>query len=76
MLSCKEVAHLASDYLDKNAGATLSWKIRLHLVACKCCRRFIKHLEITKTVVPQFVHGYEQPDVDAEAVLKRIKESN
>jgi hypothetical protein len=72
MLSCKDVTYLASDYLDKNMGGTLPWKIRLHLVACRCCRRFVKHLKLTQEVVPQFVHKGAQ-DVDAEAVLKRIK---
>lgn len=73
MLSCKDVTYLASDYLDKNIGGTLPWKIRLHLVACRCCRRFVKHLKLTQAVVPQFVHNGMQ-DVDAETILKRIKE--
>jgi len=73
MLSCKDVTALSSDYLDKNLDGTLSWKIRLHLVACRCCRRFLKHLKITKEVVPQFAHGYEQQPVDAEIILQKIK---
>ena len=73
MLSCKDVTYLTSDYLDENMGGTLSWKIRLHLAACKCCRRFVKNLRITKEVAPRFV-GKNLPNVDAEAVLKRIKE--
>jgi hypothetical protein len=72
MLSCKDVAYLASDYLDKNMGGTLPWKIRLHLVACKCCRSFVKHLQITKEVVPQFVDN-GLSETDAEAILKKIK---
>lgn len=73
MLSCKDVTYLASDYLDKNLGGTLPWKIRLHLVACRCCRRFVKHLQLTKDLVPQ-VADTHLPEVDAEAILKRIKE--
>jgi predicted anti-sigma-YlaC factor YlaD len=72
MLSCKDVAHLASDYLDKDMGGTLPWKIRMHLVACRSCRRFIKHLKLTQKVVPYFVHKSAQ-EIDAEAVLIRIK---
>jgi hypothetical protein len=75
MLSCKDVTYLASDYLDKNMSGTLPWKIRLHLVACRCCRPFVKHLKLTNEVVPQFVHRHSQ-EVDAEAVLKRIKASH
>lgn len=75
MLNCKEVSHLASDYLDHNIQGTLSWQIRLHLLACKCCRRFMRHLKITTQVVPQFVYNHSQEeDVDVEALLTRIKE--
>jgi hypothetical protein len=72
MLSCKNVAHLASDYLDKDMSGTLPWKVRLHLVACKCCRRFVKHLRITKEVAPQFIDNHLS-EADVQAVLKRIK---
>ena len=75
MLSCKEVTQLASDYLDKNIEGTLTWQVRLHLVACKCCRRFMRHLKITTQVVPQFVYNHSQDEnLDIEALLKRIKE--
>lgn len=73
MLSCKEVAHLASDYLDKHAEGNLNWKIRLHLLACSNCRRFMRHLKITKQVAPQLIQTADQ-SIDAEAVLLRIKE--
>jgi hypothetical protein len=75
MLSCKNVAHLASDYLDKNMSGTLPWKVRLHLVACKCCRRFVKHLRITKEVAPHFVDN-NLAEADAQAILKKIKASD
>ena len=72
MLSCKQLAHLASDYLDQQLEGNLNWKIRLHLLACSNCRRFIRHLKITKAVAPTIIQGAAQ-DVDAEAVLQRIK---
>ncbi|HOY23357.1 MAG TPA: zf-HC2 domain-containing protein [Cellvibrio sp.] len=72
MLSCKNVAHLASDYLDKNMSGTLPWKVRLHLAACSCCRRFVKHLKITKDVVPQLIDN-NLSEADAETILKKIK---
>ena len=72
MLSCKDVTSLASDYLDKNMGGTLPWKMRLHLVACRCCRQFVKHLQITKEVLPKLVNN-NLSQADAEAILKKIK---
>jgi len=76
MLSCKDVAHLASDYLDSNAGLGLSWKIRWHLAGCQCCRRFVKHLKITNAIVPHLVRSYERPRVDAEGILQRLKQQH
>lgn len=72
MLSCKEVAHLASDYLDQQLAGNVSWKIRLHLLACRNCRRFIRHLRITTTIAPKIIQDTAQ-ELDAEAVLQRIK---
>ncbi len=71
-LSCKDVAHLASEYIDKNTDSKLSWKIRLHLLICSCCRRFIHHLKITQQVAPQLIKKNEQK-TDAESILQRIK---
>lgn len=74
MLTCKQVTQLASDYLDKNTNATLNWQMRLHLLGCKCCRRFMRHLKITTQVMPQFLNNSTfQEELDAEAVLNRIK---
>jgi len=75
LLTCHEVATFASDYLDKHVNGKLNLKIRLHLMMCANCRRFVKHLQLTTTVVPHFVYKNTTP-VDAEAVLKKIKERN
>jgi hypothetical protein len=82
LLSCKDITHLASDYLasdyldsahlKKNASHTLSWKIRLHLLVCRCCARFVRHLKITQTVAPHFIQQQVQ-HVDADLVLQQIK---
>jgi hypothetical protein len=44
MLSCKEVTDLASRALD----APLDWHqrfgMRLHLLFCRLCRRYVRHL--------------------------------
>ncbi len=48
MLKCRDVAREASDYLDK----TQPWPRRLvlwfHLLICVHCRRFLRHLHITR----------------------------
>ena len=72
MLKCKDVAHLASEYLDKNTDGVLTLRIRLHLMLCANCRRFVRHLRITNTVAAGLANMDEE--VDAEEVLKRVKE--
>jgi len=73
LLTCQEVATLASDYLDKHIDGKLNLKIRLHLMMCANCRRFVKHLQLTTAVAPSFVYK-NTTRVDAEAILKKIKE--
>lgn len=73
MLNCKQVATLASDYLDKNTNQSLNWKIRIHLLMCSHCRRFIKHFKITKIVTQH--NPPPMADEDVDLILKRIKES-
>lgn len=69
MLNCKQIAQQASDYLDQESSTGLTWQIRLHLLMCANCRRFVRHLRIAKTVT-----GNIQPDsVDAEAVWAKLK---
>ena len=72
LLTCQEVATLASDYLDKHVDAKITFKMRVHLMMCANCRRFIKHLNITKEVVPTFFYNNAE-DVNVEEILKRIK---
>lgn len=47
MLKCREVTHQASDYLDKNMPCRKVVNVRLHLMMCRHCRRFVRHLATT-----------------------------
>lgn len=69
MLNCKQVAQLASDYLDKESSTSLTWQMRWHLLMCANCRRFVRHLRITKEMANQL----PTEAVDAESVLAKIK---
>jgi predicted anti-sigma-YlaC factor YlaD len=73
MLNCKQVATLASDYLDRNTDTGLNWKIRMHLMMCSHCRRFYRQLKITKIVTRSVLS--ESSDDNVDELLQRIKES-
>lgn len=62
MLSCKQVAAIASDYLDNSSP--LKWQIRLHLLMCANCRRFVRHLEITQNVSARITTNATTQDAD------------
>jgi flagellar biosynthesis chaperone FliJ len=63
MLSCKQVATTASDYLDNNTA--VKWQMRLHLMMCANCRRFIRHLKITQKISSELSAKEQVTDVEA-----------
>jgi hypothetical protein len=71
LLKCKDVARLASDYLDNNTSLNISLRLRWHLMLCANCRRFVKHLETTKVVTAQLADPAS--NTDADAVWARLK---
>lgn len=73
MLSCKEVAQVASDYLEQNTPGKLNWQIRLHLLMCANCRRFMRHLRITTQVASQ-IAAPQEPHPNPQALLAQIKQ--
>lgn len=50
MLKCKDVAHLSSEYIDNSLSFWQLINIKMHLLMCSNCRRFIKQLKNTVDV--------------------------
>ncbi len=75
MLSCKQVAQLADHILEQDANASLKWQMRLHLLVCANCRRFVRHLKLTQNLVPQAIYNLplELDDQEAEDILAKVK---
>ncbi len=64
MLTCRELVQTrASDYIDSQ----LNWRqragIRLHLLICDHCRRFIRQLELVRRIL---AHRPETPVTEAD----------
>jgi anti-sigma factor ChrR (cupin superfamily) len=52
MLSCHDLAHQhASDYIDGQLGWRNRLRVRLHLLMCVHCRRFIRQLKLVRKVL-------------------------
>jgi anti-sigma factor RsiW len=47
MLRCRDVAELMSDYLDGTLGWRRRLSIRLHLMMCGMCRRYMRQMRAT-----------------------------
>ena len=44
MLKCKDIANIASDYLDGEMTLKQKFLVQLHLFICANCKRFMRHL--------------------------------
>jgi predicted anti-sigma-YlaC factor YlaD len=51
MLSCHDVTSLASDYLDSVLPRRARLGIRVHLLLCWMCRRYVRQIELTTKVL-------------------------
>ena len=69
MLSCRDMAHEATDLIE----GRVTWKRRLamwwHLFLCVHCRRFVRHLRILN----RFSAKRPAPTTDAATVLNILE---
>jgi anti-sigma factor RsiW len=47
MLRCREVAELASDYVNGDLSRSRRLAVRLHLAICRACRRYLRQMRET-----------------------------
>ena len=45
MLTCREVSQLASESLDRSLGLRDRFTLRLHLLRCDLCSRYVRQLK-------------------------------
>lgn len=65
MLTCKQLAQLhASDYLDGNLSFWQQASVRLHLLMCRPCRRFMQQMSVAKRVIA----ARQAPTADEQAM--------
>lgn len=62
MLKCRDVAHNASDYLDKSMPWPRRLAVLLHLFICRHCRRFVRHLRIVRRF--SYLRGGQRAEPD------------
>ncbi len=52
MMSCKDVASLASEYLEKDLSSRRRWSLRFHLFLCVDCRKFVEGIRSVMRLAP------------------------
>lgn len=74
MLSCRDVAKQASDFLDArdDPSARPGLQIRLHLMLCSNCRRFVRHLHSARALAALVQRGQQRSE-QGEQVLSQVK---
>jgi anti-sigma factor RsiW len=69
MLMCKDLAVIASDYIDGELPVLQKMSVRMHLMMCRHCRTFIGNLRASTDLLQ--AHSSGQPD---EELIRRIDE--
>ncbi|SNC61090.1 Putative zinc-finger [Marinobacter sp. es.048] len=69
MLMCKDLAVIASDYIDGELPVLQNMSVKMHLMMCKDCRTFIGNLRASTDLLK--AHSAAQAN---EALIRRIDE--
>ena len=70
MLTCRQMTELANGYLERELPM-LTWaQVRMHLLMCKHCPKYIDQLAGTVTLLRTLPH--DTPPTDVEDTLVRV----
>ena len=69
MLMCRDLARIASDYIDGELGLMDKVSVKMHLLMCGHCRTFIGNLR--ESVELMRAHSSQQVD---EELVRKIDE--
>jgi predicted anti-sigma-YlaC factor YlaD len=72
MMTCKEISLLASDYVDDEIHGMKRWKIRVHLLACKKCSRFVKQMRVVKDLLNETPTAEEPTEEHVHEIVEEI----
>lgn len=51
MLSCRELSDQADGFLDKEMSFAKRMQVRLHLMMCNGCNRFVNQMRVTRSLI-------------------------
>jgi len=74
MLNCRQATEKASALLDGELTRSERWALRLHLMICHHCRRYLRQLRLTLGAVRRLAGAAEPiPERDVSALAQRLR---
>ncbi len=73
MLKCRDVPAQVGEHLDGRLNWRRACALRLHLLICAVCRRFVRQYRLADATA-QAAIDRPASDHDVEAVLQRIRQ--
>jgi hypothetical protein len=68
MLTCRDVARSATDYMERELSLRESLQIRLHLLMCGFCRLYVRQLAATRDALRRMLRPLPS-DEDMDRLL-------
>ena len=72
MLSCRELSDQADAFLDKEMSFAKRMQVRLHLMMCSGCNRFVNQMRMTRSLITTEAHGNAALTSDGTADIDSI----
>lgn len=69
MLMCKDLAEIASDYIDGELNTGRNLSVKMHLMMCRDCRTFIGNLRASTDLMAAHASGRSDDEF-----LRRVDE--
>jgi hypothetical protein len=57
MKTCKDITELLSDGMERTLTPQERWAVRLHLMICRHCARFDKHIHFLRKAAARYGAG-------------------
>ena len=72
MLGCKDITEHASDYIDKKLSLHTRIKMKMHLLICVHCRRYIHQIKTTVGTLKRLKPSNEISEDKLEQTVKAL----
>ena len=74
MLNCRQATEKASALLDGELTRSERWALRLHLMMCHHCRRYLRQLRLTLHIVRRLANTAEPTsERNVSALAQRLR---